>query len=46
MCGYVIRGSVAAYYAKYYLNGGDSLISPLPDYRRRCLYFSDDRYHR
>lgn len=28
MCGYVIRGSVAAYYAKYYLNGGDSLISP------------------
>ncbi|EAA1980723.1 MFS transporter [Salmonella enterica] len=28
MCGYVIRGSVAAYYAKYYLDGGDSLISP------------------
>jgi len=28
MCGYVIRGSVAAYYAKYYLGGGDSLISP------------------
>lgn len=28
MCGYVIRGSVAAYYAKYYLAGGDSLISP------------------
>ncbi|HEI8867436.1 TPA: MFS transporter [Serratia odorifera] len=28
MCGYVIRGSVAAYYAKYYLNGGDALISP------------------
>ncbi|WP_435928342.1 MFS transporter [Dryocola sp. BD613] len=28
MCGYVIRGSVAAYYAKYYLQGGDSLISP------------------
>ncbi|RPH24148.1 MFS transporter [Buttiauxella warmboldiae] len=28
MCGYVIRGSVATYYAKYYLGGGDSLISP------------------
>lgn len=28
MCGYVIRGSVSAYYAKYYLNGGDALISP------------------
>lgn len=28
MCGYVIRGSVAAYYAKYYLEGGDFLISP------------------
>lgn len=28
MCGYVIRGSVAAYYAKYYLGGGDALISP------------------
>lgn len=28
MCGYVIRGSVAAYYAKYYLGGGDNLISP------------------
>lgn len=28
MCGFVIRGSVAAYYAKYYLAGGDSLISP------------------
>jgi GPH family glycoside/pentoside/hexuronide:cation symporter len=28
MCGYVIRGSVAAYYAKYYLDGGDALISP------------------
>ncbi|ORM73492.1 MFS transporter [Pantoea wallisii] len=28
MCGYVIRGSVAAYYAKYFLNGGDALISP------------------
>ena len=28
MCGFVIRGSVGAYYAKYYLNGGDELISP------------------
>jgi len=28
MCGIVIRGSVGAYYAKYYLNGGDILISP------------------
>jgi len=28
MCGFVIRGSVGAYYAKYYLNGGDALISP------------------
>ncbi len=28
MCGIVIRGSVGAYYAKYYLNGGDALISP------------------
>ncbi|MEL4016985.1 MFS transporter [Dryocola clanedunensis] len=28
MCGYVIRGSVATYYAKYYLGGGDGLISP------------------
>lgn len=28
MCGIVIRGSVGAYYAKYYLNGGDTLISP------------------
>ena len=28
MCGIVIRGSVGAYYAKYYLNGGDELISP------------------
>ena len=28
MCGFVIRGSVAPYYAKYYLNGGDALISP------------------
>ena len=28
MCGFVIRGSVATYYAKYYLNGGDALISP------------------
>ena len=28
MCGYVIRGSVAAYYAKYFLGGGDALISP------------------
>jgi len=28
MCGFVIRGSVGAYYAKYYLNGGDILISP------------------
>lgn len=28
MCGLVIRGSVAAYYAKYYLDGGDRLISP------------------
>ncbi len=29
MCGIVIRGSVATYYAKYYLGGGDELISPL-----------------
>ena len=29
MCGFVVRGSVAPYYAKYYLNGGDALISPL-----------------
>jgi GPH family glycoside/pentoside/hexuronide:cation symporter len=28
MCGIVIRGSVGAYYAKYYLHGGDALISP------------------
>ena len=28
MCGFVIRGSVGAYYAKYYLDGGDTLISP------------------
>lgn len=28
MCGIVVRGSVAAYYAKYYLKGGDELISP------------------
>lgn len=28
MCGYVVRGSVATYYAKYYLGGGDKLISP------------------
>ncbi len=28
MCGFVIRGSVGTYYAKYYLNGGDVLISP------------------
>jgi GPH family glycoside/pentoside/hexuronide:cation symporter len=28
MCGIVIRGSVGTYYAKYYLNGGDALISP------------------
>ncbi|MEE4109237.1 MAG: MFS transporter, partial [Halieaceae bacterium] len=28
MCGFVIRGSVAPYYAKYYLDGGDSLVSP------------------
>lgn len=28
MCGFVIRGSVATYYAKYYLKGGDELISP------------------
>lgn len=28
MCAFVIRGSVGTYYAKYYLNGGDSLISP------------------
>ena len=28
MCGFVIRGSVGAYYAKYYLNGGDIMISP------------------
>lgn len=28
MCGFVVRGSVGAYYAKYYLNGGDALISP------------------
>jgi len=28
MSGIVIRGSVGAYYAKYYLNGGDALISP------------------
>jgi len=28
MCGIVIRGSVGAYYAKYYLDGGDALISP------------------
>lgn len=28
MCGIVIRGSVATYYAKYYLHGGDTLISP------------------
>lgn len=29
MCGFVIRGSVATYYAKYYLGGGDAMISPL-----------------
>jgi len=28
MCGIVIRGSVGTYYAKYYLHGGDILISP------------------
>lgn len=28
MCAFVIRGSVGTYYAKYYLNGGDALISP------------------
>ena len=28
MCGLVVRGSVGAYYAKYYLNGGAALISP------------------
>ncbi len=28
MCGIVIRGSVGTYYAKYYLQGGDILISP------------------
>lgn len=28
MCGIVIRGSVGTYYAKYYLHGGDALISP------------------
>lgn len=28
MFGGIIRNSVAAYYAKYYLNGGDALISP------------------
>lgn len=28
MCGIVIRGSVATYYAKYYLHGGETLISP------------------
>tara|TARA_Y100000389_G_scaffold198298_1_gene234565 strand:- start:2413 stop:3750 length:1338 start_codon:yes stop_codon:yes gene_type:complete len=28
MCGIVIKGSVGAYYAKYYLQGGDALISP------------------
>jgi len=28
MCGIVIRGSVGTYYAKYYLHGGDTLISP------------------
>jgi glycoside/pentoside/hexuronide:cation symporter, GPH family len=28
MCGIVIRGSVGTYYAKYYLNGGDTLIAP------------------
>ena len=28
MCGFVVRGSVAPYYAKYYLQGGDVLISP------------------
>lgn len=28
MCGFVIRGSVGTYYAKYYLGGGDTLISP------------------
>ena len=29
MCGIVIRGSVGAYYAKYYLHGGDALILSL-----------------
>jgi len=28
MCGIVIRGSVGTFYAKYYLHGGDALISP------------------
>ncbi|MEM7284443.1 MAG: MFS transporter, partial [Pseudomonadota bacterium] len=28
MCGIVIRGSVGTYYAKYYLHGGNDLISP------------------
>jgi len=28
MFGGIIRGSIAAYYAKYYLAGGDALISP------------------
>lgn len=29
MIGTVIRGSITPYYAKYFLNGGDSLISPI-----------------
>jgi len=28
MCSIAIKGSVGAYYAKYYLNGGDKLIAP------------------
>lgn len=28
MIGYVIRGQTGAYYAKYYLNGGEALIGP------------------
>lgn len=28
MIGYVIRGQTGAYYAKYYLDGGDKLIAP------------------
>ena len=37
MFGGIIRNSVAAYYAKYYLSGGDALISPFFNFRRDRL---------